>query len=821
MAGIGLFGLVENVQAAGEKCWSSNAYGVWFETSYNQNECTPPKVWSSTRPTTQPATPAPEQSEFEKQVGYMECGIINGDIWPGCVIQISYGLFYQVAAFILGLSAKFFNVLITITLSSTLFAKSTFIPTAWTVVRDLSNIFFILILLYIAVKIILDLGGSEAKKMIAKVIIIALLINFSMFFTQIVIDSSNILALIFYNKLDVCVNKNATTGECRPYDSGTDSAKTGVEEKDISGAMTNAFNPTSSLTWQNFFKQARTPPGYDSKTISEADLLPLKDTAGTMIALIFVSGAVMLFAAYAFFIAGISFLGRLIELWILIIFSPFAFMSFSVPLLEKVEYIGWDAWSKRLLAVSFMAPIFMFFMYFIFLLLKPPGLFGNLPINNGSGLMGAIQTILLFVIPALVILILLLQATKFAKKGSGVLGEKLISGAKIIGGLATGLALGVATGGAGVIGQASLGRMGTWMADSEKMKKWQTAEGPGMRNALRRFTGKKLRTVGDYASTSSFDARKGAIGGVLKAAEGVTGLKFGAASKILVKDGGFRADRKRSVEKRVKRADELKVGEDEKLTQTLHGHENNKQALLMEGSHDIEQLDNQIKAAQAADAAAQSALRSENAGNGTTIPPTPGFADAQIAAKKASDRVIELRNQKSKIKNATGADAFVYDAEAAVDEAAADRLRTAAETAQRLAATNPADAVLAKTARDATLEAHAATNKANATRAAARVAHASIDNGGTSINDLEDNIIPEAKHAIEAESKRRARASAADIPGMMPWTKTALRVALAVALPGVAAPAAMFVGPSGDTFAARREARHKIIMGAALDSGKK
>src|SRR3989338_11711984 len=154
-----------------------------------------------------------------------------------------------------------------------------------------------------------------------------------------------------------------------------------------------------------------------------------------MIALIFVSGAVMLFAAYAFFIAGISFLGRLIELWILIIFSPFAFMSFSVPLLEKVEYIGWDAWSKRLLAVSFMAPIFMFFMYLIFMIIKS-NIFISLVARPDPDKQLWMETIILMVIPALIILILLMKATNYAKKSSGVLGEALMSGAKIAGGLA-------------------------------------------------------------------------------------------------------------------------------------------------------------------------------------------------------------------------------------------------------------------------------------------------------------------------------------------------------------------------------------------------
>jgi len=74
---------------------------------------------------------------------------------------------------------------------------------------------------------------------------------------------------------------------------------------------------------------------------------------------------------------------------------------------------------------AFMAPIFMFFMYLIFLLLGA-NLFGNLVTQQNSW----IQTLLLTIIPAVLILIILMKAVEYAKKGSGVLGEAIISGAK-------------------------------------------------------------------------------------------------------------------------------------------------------------------------------------------------------------------------------------------------------------------------------------------------------------------------------------------------------------------------------------------------------
>src|SRR3989338_8223093 len=570
VAGIGLFGLVENVQAAGEKCWSSNAYGVWFETSYNQNECTPPKVWSSTRPTTQPATPAPEQSEFEKQVGYMECGIINGDIWPGCVIQISYGLFYQVAAFILGLSAKFFNVLITITLSSTLFAKSTFIPTAWTVVRDLSNIFFILILLYIAIKIILDLGGSEAKKMIAKVIIIALLINFSMFFTKVVIDSSNILALIFYNRVDVEVT--STDGIAVPTDAALNWGK------DISGAMWKTFDATRLITDKNI-KLLKTNI-VDGK-VTEENNLSFSLTLGIML----FAGGIMLFAAYAFFVSGLMFIGRLLELWVLIIFSPFAFMSWTVPKFASIEYLCWDACFKRLISTAFMAPIFMFFIYLIFMLL--PHIYehggGVKPIFSRGATTTILGAILGILIPAIIVISMLLKATQFAKKGGGEFGEVLLAGAKIAGGVA----LGVATGGTALLARGAIGGAGGFVANKaatgtnwvgSKMGKW------GNRLGVNKLAS-GLTSVGKATQQSSFDIRATGLG---KTFASKTGISMGGPIRSIEQKN------KEKVEKEKKRADELGVRADEGLKQKLNKTEADLQGLLNANSKELSDLDKLI-----------------------------------------------------------------------------------------------------------------------------------------------------------------------------------------------------------------------------------
>ncbi|KKU49644.1 MAG: hypothetical protein UX71_C0009G0007, partial [Parcubacteria group bacterium GW2011_GWA1_47_10] len=157
----------------------------------------------------------PGESPFEKEINENLCFFAHAvkGTFEGCIVQTVYFFFYVIPAFLLAQVAFFFNVMISVTLSSDLF-QGEFVREAWGIVRDLANLFFILILLYVAVELILGMA-HDAKKTIIKVVLAALLINFSMFFTGVVIDSSNILALVFYNKLQV---ETTVNGQPRPYD---------------------------------------------------------------------------------------------------------------------------------------------------------------------------------------------------------------------------------------------------------------------------------------------------------------------------------------------------------------------------------------------------------------------------------------------------------------------------------------------------------------------------------------------------------------------------------------------------------------------------
>jgi len=66
-------------------------------------------------------------------------------------------------------------------------------------------------------------------------------------------------------------------------------------------------------------------------------------------------------------------------------------------------------------------------------------------------------------LPAMLILILLIKATKYAKAGSGQFGEAITVGAKLV----TGLALGAATGGTAMLGRAAIGRSMASLSNAE------------------------------------------------------------------------------------------------------------------------------------------------------------------------------------------------------------------------------------------------------------------------------------------------------------------------------------------------------------------
>ena len=255
------------------------------------------------------------------------------------------------------------------------------------------NIFFIISLIFVALRTVLGIHAAEAKKTIGFVIIFGLLINFSLFFTEVVLDDSNILAKVFYNSMTV--------------DTKTGSSGQAVDEggqKSISQALVSKFNPQNLM----------------SQEVYDASEGTIKYVVITL-ALI----AIALFTAMIFFTVGLLFLLRIVTLWIAMIFSPIAFASFATPF--KIPGMGHEEWWKDLSQAAFMAPMFVFFLYIIIMFANVMQSVGKAAGGTGGELP---QMLLGTIIPFLILYGLLSKAKTTAVKMSGEFGEMVAKAGK-------------------------------------------------------------------------------------------------------------------------------------------------------------------------------------------------------------------------------------------------------------------------------------------------------------------------------------------------------------------------------------------------------
>jgi hypothetical protein len=449
----------------------------------------------------------PDMTELYGDTGTGEtdfnCGV--NPFSTGCLASLSNTI-WVLSAKIARLGGQFLDYFVYYSTNSSSYDNE-FVSKAWGAVRDVANIFFIIALLYIAIKTVLSLDVSGSKKLISYIIIVALIINFSLFTTKVVIDASNILAKVFYNNITP-INSNGE--DFKPGDGG---------EKSISIGLINKFNP------QLILKPGE--PNYDAITFIFIALL---------------LAAITLYTAYVFFAVALLFVARVVSLWIAMIFSPLAFISYTVPF--DVPF-GHKEWWDDLSKNAFLAPIFIFFLYIIVLFtdfLKTLAQY-----SEGADIF---QRLMSVVIPFAILMVLLMKAKDLATKYSGKVGAAVVSAGKMIGGVA----LGVGAGAVALGGRQTLGRVATNLAENQKFKDYA---------AKSKFAGGALRAT-RWAGEGSFDARGVKVMGKDLSS---TGLKVNTFGKAQV--GGFTKTRKEYSEKQEKFATSLSVSDYEKAKRGL------------------------------------------------------------------------------------------------------------------------------------------------------------------------------------------------------------------------------------------------------------
>lgn len=357
----------------------------------------------------------------------------------GCIAQGLYYLFFKTTSAIFGLAGVALDFTVMYSISDASY-RSTFVVEGWGIVRDFCNMFFIFVLLYIAFGTILNIHSVKTKEMIVSVVIIGLLMNFSLFATQVIIDTSNILTRVFYNQNTIVVGaKDPNTGKINNSGLGE------FGELKLSTAIISKADP------QKLILQAEKVNVYTAKNniVDEGSTNSKTGSidAGTFILVVFLATAVNVVGIIVFLSCAIIFITRVIGLWLAMILVPFAFFSYTVPALQSMEMVGWKHWWPETLKLAFLAPVFAFFMYIIVGFLDK-----GLDIINASDKTG-LNFLVAIVVPFILIMVLLMKAKKIATDMSGEIGKSITNGIQAVGGIA----LGGAAGGAALLLRKGVG----------------------------------------------------------------------------------------------------------------------------------------------------------------------------------------------------------------------------------------------------------------------------------------------------------------------------------------------------------------------------
>lgn len=422
-----------------------------------------------------------------------------------------------------------------------------FISQGWRIVRDLTNLIFIFGLVYAAILFIvggsLKSFGGDPKRMVVWIIVMALLVNFSIFFARVVIDVGNILGRAFYDRITVTA----------PPVTGTNSSGVNINSNGNSGLSQGDSDVKQISTV--ILEKVEVQDVIQSAGVAFSNMGSGEQYIFVLF-LSFIIAIFNLFLTYLFLTMGFFFLARTVGLWFAMILSPMAFALYAVPIEEPTikKYLGFEGWMRGLCEMAIQAPLFLFFVYLALTFLKTP----SIPTPD-TGITGFIWTCVRSLLTVMVVGAILMLGRKMAKEMSGTFGNAVAEVTGKVAGAVGGLALGAATGGLAFAGRQTLGRAAGAAGRSEWLKD-KAANSNRFGRALSRGV---LKTGQTIEKKGTFDLRQSKVLG--SATSGLTSLGKKAGIEVpktlpgmgvgTVK-GGVAVTDKEAEEKRQKKMDE-------------------------------------------------------------------------------------------------------------------------------------------------------------------------------------------------------------------------------------------------------------------------
>ncbi len=237
----------------------------------------------------------------------------DGSIGDSILMAIG-DLFLWIASKFMGLTIFILKFVIEIA-SYNGYINSNAVGLGWILVRDITNMFFVIILMLIAFVTVLGIEQYEWKKLLVKFVLAAILVNFSRVICGVIIDAAQVFMMTFISGVA------ATAG----------------------GNIFNALQLNDIVSF--------------SKNVSPTEMSSGNMVASAMMAMIFAFGTMLVMGGYL-----IVLLSRVIALWILIILSPLAFILGIIPKFQTYSSQWWSEFSNNVI----IGPVLAFFLWLAF-----------------------------------------------------------------------------------------------------------------------------------------------------------------------------------------------------------------------------------------------------------------------------------------------------------------------------------------------------------------------------------------------------------------------------------------------------------------------
>ncbi|MDP3769421.1 MAG: hypothetical protein U1A25_03175 [Candidatus Sungbacteria bacterium] len=328
----------------------------------------------------------------------------------------------------------------------------------WLAIRDMANSLFLLVMVWVAIKMIF--GLDDDKRLLVKIIIIAFLMNFSLAITSASFGLGNALAKPFRDLIgnDVAafiINKTKlNTITAAPSERGKDAYIKAIQSDAPQCGLGALLKPeiAENLKLGCVMKQGiqayvTVYTSIIEKTLSKYTY-GLKETVELTVSNLFLAVTIGVLWVAVFLLVA-----RIIAMAFLGILAPAAFFLLIFPMSAGKKMF--DDWLHNLLRWSFVAPTFYFLFYISLLILdtmtKAPALQ-----TTGSGAIPFSANVLAM-LPLVVFLAFLVQTIKLTKKMGGEYAAMAIDMGKKITGAALAVGTGVATAGGSLAATAALG----------------------------------------------------------------------------------------------------------------------------------------------------------------------------------------------------------------------------------------------------------------------------------------------------------------------------------------------------------------------------